>query len=58
MIKMYDLKLASGKIVQWNGEDGEDAARKYVAEHPGATVVATRLPRYPLTVLGRGVIIN
>lgn len=53
----YELLLQGGAIVRWNGEDGEHAARNYVAEHSGATVVAWRKPRHPVTVLGRGVIV-
>ncbi len=26
----YELKRADGKVVTWNGDDGEDAARRYV----------------------------
>lgn len=37
--------------VQWNGADGVDAARNYVAEHDGHTVIAWRKPSAPLTVL-------
>jgi len=50
----YELLLEGGTVTRWNGGDGEAAARNYVAEHPGATVVARRKPRYPVTVLGRG----
>ena len=38
----FDLKLAGGKVVQWEGADGPDAARRYAAEHPGVAVIATR----------------
>jgi len=48
----FELLLASGKCVKWNGTNGVDAARNYVAEHAGASVVAWRKPQYPLTVLG------
>lgn len=37
----YELKLAGGKRVVWNGRDGEDACRQYAA-YSGATVVAWR----------------
>jgi hypothetical protein len=26
----FELKLADGKIVEWDGDDGEHAARRYV----------------------------
>lgn len=52
----FDLKLSDGRVVRWQGRDGEDAAREYVAGHPDAAVVAWRaaswrglhigLPRY------------
>lgn len=41
----FDLKLASGKTVSWNGKDGEDASRRYVDCHRDAVVVAWRHPR-------------
>ena len=50
----YELLLKGGAVARWNGGDGEAAARNYVAEHPDATVIAWRKPRYPVTVLGRG----
>lgn len=40
--QLFDLKLASGKVVVWNGASEEDAAVRYVDCHRGATVVATR----------------
>ncbi len=30
MNRRYELKLESGKVVEWSGKDGEDAARNYV----------------------------
>mgnify|MGYP001614536723 CR=1 FL=1 len=52
----FDLKLASGKRVEWDGADEEDAARRYVDCHREAVVVATRphVDRYGIFVLGRG----
>lgn len=41
----YELKLADGRVVAWDGRDGEDAARRYVDCHREATVVAWRYPR-------------
>jgi hypothetical protein len=46
------------RVVTWNGRDGEDAARNYVAEHEGCSVIAWRVPKSPVTVLGRGHIID
>ena len=40
----YELMLATGKVVTWAGSDGEDACTRYAAAHPGATVVAWRVP--------------
>ncbi len=41
----FELKLENGKIVKWVGASGEAAARRYVANDPGAVVVAWRHPR-------------
>ena len=38
----FQLKLAGGKRVVWEGESGEDAALRYVDCHREATVVAWR----------------
>jgi hypothetical protein len=38
----YELRLASGKTVVWDGKDGNDAAQRYVAAHPDQAVVAHR----------------
>lgn len=38
----YELRLSDGKAVVWDGKDGRDAARRYVAAHPGASVIAWR----------------
>jgi len=46
------------RTVTWNGRDGVDAARNYVSEHPGATVIAWRKPVSPVSVFGRGRIID
>jgi hypothetical protein len=51
----FELKLASGKTVEWDGADEEDAARRYVDCHREAAVVATRpADRHGMFVLGRG----
>ena len=42
MIQPFELLLSNGKSVLWNGSDGPDAARRYVAAHPGAVVTAWR----------------
>ncbi len=45
----YELKLATGRRVIWEGADGEEAARRYVDAHREAAVVAWRgaPPRRP-----------
>lgn len=49
----YELKLADGKVVQWDGHDGENAAHRYVDAHRDASVVAWReADRHGLSVLG------
>lgn len=45
----FDLKLADGRVVQWHGRDGADAARRYV-DCKGGTVVAWREPRVQLVI--------
>jgi len=50
----FRLKLASGKVVEWEGEDGEDAARRYVDVFQDATVVAHKPIRHGLFQYGRG----
>lgn len=58
---LWDLKLATGKIVQWEGATGLEAARRYVdamrvAGTP-ATVIASRRPSGAgVYVLGSGTI--
>lgn len=53
----YELKLADGTVVEWDGDDGEHAARRYVDVHRDAVVVASRpADRHGIFVLGRGVI--
>ena len=50
MDKVFELKLASGKTVKWHGEDGEDAARRFVDCCPTETVVAWRYPAVAVVV--------
>lgn len=38
----FELKLADGRVVTWEGIDAVDAASRYVASHPEATVRAWR----------------
>lgn len=55
----FDLKLANGKTVTWSGEDGENAARRYVDCHRDDAVVAWRNARGPLlTTLDRARIVG
>lgn len=42
MEKTYELKLASGKVVKWEGKNGIDAAQRFVDCHRTEAVVATR----------------
>lgn len=47
----YELKLTDGRVVIWDGLTGIDAALRYVAAHPEATVTAWReTPRHGLFV--------
>jgi hypothetical protein len=47
---MFELMLADGKHIVWEGTDGEDAARRYV-DCCGGTVIAWRnYPRHGLFV--------
>jgi hypothetical protein len=46
-----DEKHKKGKRVVWRGKDGEDAAYRYEADHPGASVVKWRnYPRHGLFI--------
>jgi len=47
---IYDLKLASGKVVQWEGKTGDDAARRYVDTFRDETVIAWRIPPHGLSI--------
>ncbi len=38
----YELKLASGKVVKWTGDTGENAAKRYVDMHRDCSVIAWR----------------
>lgn len=46
----FELKLSTGKVVEWTGRDGVDAARRYVDVHRDAVVVAWRTPRVGIYV--------
>ena len=42
----FELKVEGQKNpVEWDGQDGADAARRYVAAHPGAVVTGYRTPK-------------
>jgi hypothetical protein len=47
---MYELKLASGAVVTWNGASETDAAKRYADCHRDATVIATRPIRHGLFI--------
>jgi hypothetical protein len=38
----YELKLQDGRVVEWSGASGEDAARRYVDHFRDAVVIAWR----------------
>lgn len=44
----FELKLATGKVVTWEGRDGEEAALRYADAHRDSTVVAWRHIRHGL----------
>lgn len=51
----FELKLATGRRVVWEGADGKEAAERYVDCHREAEVIAWRdYPRHGVFVLGRG----
>ena len=52
----YELKLATGKVVTWEGESGEDAALRYVDMHQDATVIAWRHVRHGLFIGAREIV--
>lgn len=46
MNQLFELKVeGQAKSVEWDGQDGPDAARRYVAAHPGAVVTGYRTPK-------------
>ena len=47
---MYELKLATGEVVTWEGSSEIDAAERYVDCHRDASVIATRPIRHGLFV--------
>jgi hypothetical protein len=50
MIGIYELRLATGMVVRWQGHDERDAAERYADSHRDAVVVATRPIRHGLFV--------
>ncbi len=53
----YDLKLASGKTVEWSGSDPENAIERYLDGHRDQAVTAWRVAmseRYGIFQWGRG----
>ena len=48
--RTFELLLSDGKTVTHDGHDGIDAARRYVAAHPEATVIAWREVRHGVSV--------
>lgn len=47
---IYELLLASGRVVAWTGDTPRDAARRYVDIHRTETVVAWRHVQHGLFV--------
>ena len=46
MNALFTLKVKGQKqSVEWDGKDGPDAARRYVAAHPGAVVTHWATPK-------------
>lgn len=41
-MRTYEIMLSTGKVVTWDGTDGEDACTRYVTAHPGTKAVAFR----------------
>ena len=48
--RTFELLLSDGKTVTWAGHDGIDAAVRYVAAHPEATVIAWREVQHGVSV--------
>jgi hypothetical protein len=49
-VRDYQLKLATGQVVTWQGSSEIDAAKRYVDCHRDAVVVATRPVRHGLFI--------
>ena len=42
----FELKIeGQTKTVEWDGQNGPDAAQRYAAAHPGAVVTGVRKPK-------------
>lgn len=52
----FELLVNGGKIVKWDGNTGQDAARRYADSHPSVTVYATRPP--PVMIVIGPILIN
>jgi hypothetical protein len=50
MDKPFEILLADGQVVTWNGRDGPDACRRYVNAHRGTIAIAWREPRHGLSI--------
>ena len=48
MRQRYELKLATGAFVEWEGSTGEGAAQNYASSHPEAIITAWREVRHGL----------
>ncbi len=57
MAKEYELKLATGRVIIWEGRDGIDAAKRYIDCHREEAVIAWRdYPRYGIFLGVRNII--
>jgi hypothetical protein len=46
----FEPRLADGRVVEWDGTDGPEAARRYVECFKDAVVVAWRWPKYVIGI--------
>lgn len=47
---IFELKLANGRIVEWEGETAVEAAKRFVDTFPNETVIAWRHKRTGLLI--------
>ena len=49
MEQVFEVKLENGKVVEWTGETGEDAAAR-ASDCLDVAAIAWRTPRYELVI--------